>query len=114
MREKNDMFEFFIAKENLLTAIDTLQTFYNSKLHPVTFRNIKNSPYLFLTKQHFILRASITLNKPLPGTKKSCKICDKSVDHEQMRSHVDQHFILEECDMTVNWCGYCGLSMTSE
>ena len=38
----------------------------------------------------------------------------KSVDHEKMRSHVDQHFILEECDITVNVCGYCGLSMTSE
>ena len=114
MREKNDGFEFFIAKENLLTAIDTLQTFYNSKLHPVIFRKIKNSPYSFSTKQHFILRASITLNKPLPGTKKSCKICDKSVDHEKMRSHVDQHFILEECDIAVNLCGYCGLSMTSE
>ena len=75
------------TKENLLTAIDTLQTFYNSKLHPVTFRNIKNSP--FSTKQHFILRASITLNKPWPGTKKSFKICDKPVDHEKMRSHVE-------------------------
>jgi hypothetical protein len=52
MREKNDGFEFFIAKENLLTAIDTLQTFYNSKLHPVTFRNIKNTPYSFRNSQY--------------------------------------------------------------
>jgi hypothetical protein len=89
MCEKNDGFEFFIAKENLLTTKDTLQTFYNSKLHPVTFRNTKNSPYSFSTKQHFILRASITLNKPWPGTKKSFKICDKPVDHEKMRSNVE-------------------------
>ena len=91
-----------------------MRKLYDTKAHPFVFKNIKSSPYSNITKNHFILKQATTSNRPLPGTKWQCKLCSKLIEHDKMRSHVDKHFINDECDNTVNLCGYCGLSMVSQ
>ena len=61
MREKNGTLEFFIAKNNLIDAVNTLQKLYDTKAHPFVFKNIKSS-HSNITKNHFILKQATTSN----------------------------------------------------
>ena len=50
------------------------------------------------------------MNKNVRDDKLKCKICNKVIDRERMRTHKGFHILSNHISQTQETCGFCGLT----
>ena len=94
----------YVNKDNLEQALEALETIYNriENKPPNLLPKIAKLPYPTSLMENFIIKTNNNIyNNNLE--KPPCKICDKEVDIQYMRSHVAKHILKNETSGQV--CG---------